>query len=158
MSPVPAEAGAAQGLTTPAGGRVGRDALRGTEIGLMFLNSMPRLDVLSDDDLATLDAGWERLAAEVGVRFDHPRALELFRDAGQTVDGEVVHFDPGFLRAQVALVPASFHLHARNRARNLEVGGDQMIFAATNGPPFVRAGGERRDGSMADLERFLMMT
>jgi hypothetical protein len=27
----------------------------------MFLNSMPRLDVLSDDDLATLDAGWERL-------------------------------------------------------------------------------------------------
>ena len=60
----------------------------------MFLNSMPRLDVLSEDDLATLDAGWERLAAEVGVRFDHPRALELFRVAGQTVDGEVVHFDP----------------------------------------------------------------
>src|SRR3954467_8249151 len=124
----------------------------------MFLNSMPRLDVLSDDDLTTLDAGWERLAAEVGVRFDHPRALELFRDAGQTVDGEVVHFDPGFLRAQVALVPASFHLHARNPARSLEVGGDHMIFAATNGPPFVRAGGERRDGTMADLERFLMMT
>jgi hypothetical protein len=49
----------------------------------MFLNSMPRLDVLSDDDLATLDAGWERLAAEVGVRFDHPRALELFHAAGQ---------------------------------------------------------------------------
>ncbi len=60
----------------------------------MFLNSMPRLDVLRADDLATLDAGWERLAAEVGVRFDHPRALELFREAGQTVDGEVVHFDP----------------------------------------------------------------
>jgi len=124
----------------------------------MFLNSMPRLDVLSDDDLATLDAGWERLAAEVGVRFDHPRALELFQAAGQTVEGEVVHFDPGFLRVQVALAPASFHLHARNPARSLEVGGDQMIFAATNGPPFVRAGGERRDGTMADLERFLMMT
>src|SRR6478752_9816653 len=113
----------------------------------MFLNSMPRLDVLSGDDLATLDAGWERLAADVGVRFDHPRALELFREAGQTVDGKVVHFDPGFLRAQVALAPSSFHLHARNPDRNLEVGGDQMIFAATNGPPFVRAGGERRDGT-----------
>jgi trimethylamine---corrinoid protein Co-methyltransferase len=124
----------------------------------MFLNSMPRLDVLSDDDLATLDAGWERLAAEVGVRFDHPRALELFREAGQTVDGEVVHFDPDFLRSQVALAPASFPLHARNPARSLEVGRDQMIFAATNGPPFVRAGDERRDGTMGDLERFLMMT
>ena len=119
----------------------------------MFLNSMPRLDVLRADDLATLDAGWERLAAEVGVRFDHPRALELFQEAGQTVDGEVVHFDPGFLRAQVALAPASFRLHAANPARDLEVGGGQMIFAATNGPPFVRAGGARRDGTMADLER-----
>ena len=59
--------------------RVQGDAPRGTEIGPMFLNSMPRLDVLSERRPGHLDAGWERLAAEVGVRFDHPRALELFR-------------------------------------------------------------------------------
>ena len=29
---------------------------------------------------------------------------------------------------------------------------------AANGPPFVRVGGERRDGTMADLEQFLMLT
>ena len=33
-----------------------------------------------------------------------------------------------------------------------------MVFAATNGPPFVRVGGERRDGTMADLERLLKLT
>jgi trimethylamine---corrinoid protein Co-methyltransferase len=60
----------------------------------MFLNRMPRYEVLSEDALATIERGWERLAREVGVQFDHPRALELFREAGQAVDGDVVRFDP----------------------------------------------------------------
>jgi trimethylamine--corrinoid protein Co-methyltransferase len=124
----------------------------------MLVNRMPRFEPLSQDALATLDGGWERLAAEVGVRFDHPRALALFRDAGQTVDGEVVRFDRGFLREQAAKAPARFTLHARNPERDLVVGGDHMVFGPANGPPFVRVDGERRDGTMADLERLLMLT
>jgi len=100
----------------------------------------------------------DHTGSEVGLRFDHPRALELFRDAGQTVDGDVVRFDPGFLQAQAASAPAEFRVQARNPARSLEIGGDHMVFAATNGPPFVRAGDERRDGSLADLECFLALT
>jgi len=123
----------------------------------MFLNRMPRFEVLGEEALATIGGGWERLAQEVGVRFDHPRALELFADAGQTVDGEVVRFDPGFLRAQAATAPATFTLHARNPARDLTIGGDAMVFGAVNGPPFVRLDGERRDGTMADLENLLRL-
>jgi trimethylamine--corrinoid protein Co-methyltransferase len=123
----------------------------------MLVNRLPRFEVLGPEAIATLEAGWERLAAEVGVRFDHPRALALFRDAGQTVDGEVVRFDPGFLRAHAARAPARFTLHARNPARDLVIGGDHMVFAPAGGPPFVRIGGERRDGTMADLERLLKL-
>src|SRR4051812_9557984 len=123
----------------------------------MFLNRMPRFDVLSEEALARIGGGWERLAQEVGVRFDHPRALELFAGAGQTVDGEVVRFDPGFLRAQAARAPATFTLHARNPARDLTIGGAAMVFGAVNGPPFVRLDGERRDGTMADLENLLRL-
>src|SRR5690242_21963227 len=94
----------------------------------MFLNSMPRLDVLSDDDLATLDAGWERLAAEVGVRFDHPRALELFQAGGETVEGEVVHFEPDFLRAKVAVWSVSLHMEVSNSGGSIESDGDGMCF------------------------------
>jgi trimethylamine--corrinoid protein Co-methyltransferase len=93
----------------------------------------------------------------VGVQFDHPHALQLFRDAGQTVDGDVVHFEPGFLRTQAALAPSQFTLRARNRAHDLVIGGNHMIFAATNGPPFVRLDGVRRDGTLADLEHFLQL-
>ena len=52
------------------------------------------------------------------MRFDHPRAIELFQAAGQTVDGPVVRFYPGFLAAQAASAPAEFSLHARNPERD----------------------------------------
>src|SRR5438270_5234315 len=119
---------------------------------------MPRFEPLSEEALATIDAGVERLASEVGVQFDHPRALELFREAGQTVDGSCVRFDSGFLRAQAALAPSEFALRARNPERDLVVGGDHMIFGPAQGPPFVRVNGVRRDGTMDDLESLLMLT
>jgi trimethylamine--corrinoid protein Co-methyltransferase len=124
----------------------------------MFVNRLPRFEPLSDEALAVIDAGVDRLAAEVGVQFDHPRALELFEAAGQTVDGSCVRFDPGFLRGQAALAPAEFRMRARNPERDLAIGGDRMIFAPAQGPPFVRVGDARRDGTMADLESLLALT
>ncbi len=119
---------------------------------------MPRYEPLSEEALATIDAGVERLATEIGVQFDHPRALELFREAGQTVEDTTVRFDPGFLRAQAALAPSQFRMRARNPARDLTIGGDNMIFGPAGGPPFVRIDGVRRDGTMADLEALLKLT
>ena len=124
----------------------------------MFVNRMPRFEPLSHEALATIEAGAERLATEVGVQFDHPRALELFAEAGQSVDGNTVRFDPGFLRAQAAQAPEVFSLHARDPARDVVVGGDHMMFGPAQGPPFVRVDGVRRDGTMADLERLIMLT
>ena len=124
----------------------------------MILNPGPRFEPLSEDALATLDGGVGRLASEVGVQFDHPRALDLFRDAGQTVDGDTVRFDPSFLRAQAALAPREFSMRARDPSRDLRIGGDNMIFCPVQGPPFVRIDGERRDGTMADLEQLMRLT
>jgi trimethylamine--corrinoid protein Co-methyltransferase len=49
-------------------------------------------------------------------------------------------------------------MRARNPAYDLHIGGDSMIFAPTQGPPFVRMGGVRRDATLADLQRFIMLT
>jgi len=119
---------------------------------------MPRFEPLSEQALGTIEAGVERLAAEVGVRFDHPRALELFAEAGQSVEEGVVRFDRGFLRAQAALAPAQFTMRARDPSRDLVIGGDHMVFCPAQGPPFVRVGDERRDGTLADLELLLKLT
>ncbi|MFC6286961.1 trimethylamine methyltransferase family protein [Nocardioides sp. GCM10027113] len=122
--------------------------------GQMFRNAMPRYEVLSEDALATLDGGWRRLVTEIGVEFMDDRALDLFRDAGQKVEDHTVFLDPEFVLEQVAKAPREFDLQARNPANSVHIGGDAMAFGAVYGPPFVREGEVRRDGTMDDFRRF----
>jgi trimethylamine--corrinoid protein Co-methyltransferase len=120
----------------------------------MFRNRMPRYEILSEDAMAKLDAGWRRLVSEIGVEFDSDRALELFRQAGQRVEGQTVYLDPEFVLEQVAKAPAEFDVQARNPEHSIHIGGDAMAFGAVYGPPFVREGEVRRDATMNDFERF----
>jgi trimethylamine---corrinoid protein Co-methyltransferase len=120
----------------------------------MFRNRMPRYEVLSEDAMAKLDAGWRRLVSEVGVEFMDERALTLFRNAGQRVEGDAVFFDPDFILEQVAKAPRSFDVQARNPANNVHIGDDRMVFSSVYGPPFVRQGDVRRDATMDDFRNF----
>ena len=120
----------------------------------MFRNQMPRYEVLSEDAMATLDRGWRRLMTEIGVEFMDDRALDLFRAAGQRVEDRTAFLDPDWVLEQVAKAPREFDLQARNPANSVHVGGDSMVFSGVYGPPFVRDGEVRRDGTMADFENF----
>ena len=120
----------------------------------MFRNRMPRYEVLSEDAMATLDAGWRRLVSEIGVEFMDARARDLFAAAGQRVEDETVFLDPDFVLEQVAKAPKEFDLQARNPENTVHIGGDAMAFGAVYGPPFVRDGRVRRDGTMEDFRNF----
>jgi trimethylamine--corrinoid protein Co-methyltransferase len=120
----------------------------------MFRNTMPRYEILSEDAMAKLEAGWRRLVSEIGVEFMSDRALELFRQAGQKVEENTVFLDPEFLLEQVAKAPSEFEVQARNPANSIYIGGDTMAFGAVYGPPFVREGEVRRDATMDDFRRF----
>jgi trimethylamine--corrinoid protein Co-methyltransferase len=120
----------------------------------MFVNRMPRYEVLSEDAMATLDTGWRRLMTEIGVEFMDDRALELFRKAGQKVEDRTVFLDPDFVLEQVAKAPHEFDLQARNPEHSVHIGGDAMAFGAVYGPPFVREGEVRRDGTIEDFRNF----
>ncbi len=123
----------------------------------MFVNSMPRYEILSAEALDRLDQGWRRLVTEIGVEFMSDRALTLFREAGQKVEENKVFLDPEFVLAQVAKAPREFDVQARNPAHNLHIGGDTMAFGAVYGPPFVREGEVRRDATMDDFRRFTQL-
>ena len=120
----------------------------------MFQNTMARYEVLSPDAMATLDKGWRRIVSEIGVEFMSDRALDLFRAAGQRVEGNTVFLDPDFVMAQVAKAPREFDVAARNPENTVHIGGDSMAFGAVYGPPFVRQGGVRRDATMDDFRSF----
>ncbi len=124
----------------------------------MFVNHMPRYEILSADAMDQLDRGWRRLLTEVGIEFSSERALELFRRAGQKVEGSTVFLDPEFVLEQVARAPREFDVQARNPARSVHVGGDHMVFTACYGPPFVRQGDVRRDGTLDDYVNFVRLS
>ena len=120
----------------------------------MFHNRMPRYDILSEDAMAKLDAGWRRLITEIGVEFMDQRALDLFAKAGQKVEDNTVFLDPDFVLEQVAKAPSEFDVQARNPANNVHIGGNSMAFGAVYGPPFVREGEVRRDATFDDFKNF----
>ena len=124
----------------------------------MFVNRMPRYEILSEDAMATLDRGWRRIVSEIGVEFILPEAVEIFAKAGQKTQDATVWLDPDFVMEQVAKAPREFELQARNRTRNLNVGGDTMAFGSVYGPPFVREGDVRREATMSDFENFCRLS
>ena len=124
----------------------------------MFVNRMPRFEVLDADSLDVLDRGWRRILTEIGIDFGLPESVEAFRAAGQAVDGTVVRLDPEFVLEQVARAPREFDVQARNPANNVHIGGDHMVFSSVYGCPFVREGDVRRDATLQDFRQLASLS
>jgi trimethylamine---corrinoid protein Co-methyltransferase len=117
----------------------------------VLVNTLPRYEILSEDAMSVLDSGWRRLVSELGIVFSSDEALELFRGAGQDVEGQTVRLDPEFVLEQVAKAPSEFDLQARNPLRSVHIGGDHMVFSPVYGCPFIREGDTRRDATLDDF-------
>ena len=125
----------------------------------MFVNTLPRYEILSEDAMAVLDRGWRRLLTEIGIEFLLDDAVEVFRGANQRIeDGNRVYLDPEFVLEQVAKAPREFDVRARNPAQTIHVGGQHMAFASVYGCPFVREGDVRREATMADFENLVRLS
>jgi trimethylamine---corrinoid protein Co-methyltransferase len=150
-------------LQQRTGGRAGRAAARSRrapDAPAFIRRQTPHYELLGDDGLALVEAKADQLLAEVGVEIrDDPESLALFRNAGATVDGLRVRFEPGHARALCATAPREFTQHARNPARSVPIGGDNVVLAPTYGAPFVRdlAGG-RRYASLDDFHNFVKLS
>ena len=60
---------------------------------------MPPVEMLSGDGLAAIEENAEEILATVGVAFqEFPEALDLWRQAGARVEGEMVYFPKGMCR------------------------------------------------------------
>src|SRR4051794_33963471 len=105
---------------------------------------IPPYELLGEEGLALIEANADRLLADVGMEIrDDPEAIKMFEAAGATVDGVRVRFDPGHVVALCATAPRQFTQLARNPARSVEIGGDNVGVAPTERAPFLRdlAGG-----------------
>lgn len=120
---------------------------------------LPPTDILSAEAMEIIEANADMLMEEVGVEYrEDAEALKLWKDAGADVKGERVRFPKGLCRELMKTAPAQFTQHARNPARNVEIGGNHTVFAPVYGPPFVRdLDGERRYATMEDFRNFVKL-
>ncbi|MFZ1815939.1 MAG: trimethylamine methyltransferase family protein [Rhizobiaceae bacterium] len=120
---------------------------------------IPPTDILTQEAMDIIEANADTLMEEVGVEFrEDPEALKLWKDAGADVKGERVHLPKGLCRELMKTAPSQFTQHARNPARNVEIGGKHTVFAPVYGPPFVRdLDGNRRYATIEDFRNFVKL-
>lgn len=120
---------------------------------------IPVYDVLSDEGAEKIEANADRILAEIGLEFrEDPEVLAIWKEAGAEVDGERVRFPKGMLREIIKTAPSQFTQHARNPARNVEIGGNNIVFAPVYGPPFVTDLDQgRRYGTIEDFRNFVKL-
>ncbi|WP_025057471.1 trimethylamine methyltransferase family protein [Sulfitobacter noctilucicola] len=144
------------------GGGAARRAERSAvsfETAKFIERNIPNFEVLTEEALEIIEHNADMILEEVGVNFlNNPAALELWRAAGADIDGERVRIPRGLARKLCATAPSEYTQHARNPARNVEVGGKNLVLAPVYGPPFVRdAAGGRRYATMADFNNFVKL-
>ena len=146
------------------GGRAARQAAQATQglVAAPYLQrSGPPVEILDTEGLTRIEEVAETLLAEVGVAFqEFPSALELWRQAGADVQGDLVRFPRGLCRKIVTdNAPAVYLQHARNPARSVRIGADATVFAPSYGSPFVTdLDRGRRYATLEDFESVVKLT
>jgi trimethylamine---corrinoid protein Co-methyltransferase len=146
-------------------GRRGREARRvarqqrGTVSVPYITRHLPLTEVLNPEGLALIAHNSETLLQEIGIEFrDHPRAVNLFRQAGCDIAGARVRFPRGLAKHLCATVPPVFTQHARNPDRQVMIGGKATVFAPNYGSPFVHDLDKgRRYGTIEDFRNFVKL-
>ena len=145
-----------------SGGRAGRMESRAAKVTIAapyLIRKVPIQNVLNEEGLARIEANADQLLQDIGVEFrDDEEVLGLWRSVGADVKAQRVRFPKGLLRQIISTAPAQFTQHARNPTRNVEIGGDNTVFAPVYGPPFVRdMDGGRRYGTIDDFRNFVKL-
>ncbi len=157
-----ARAGASgEGRRRSGGGsarRAERTAVR-IEAARFIERRIPNFEILDAEALEIIEANAETVLEEIGVNFvGNPAALERWREAGATIEGERVHIPRGLARTLCATAPSQFTQHARNPERNVVIGGRNLVLAPVYGPPFVRdAEKGRRYATIEDFRNFVKL-
>ncbi len=112
------------------------------------------LKVLSEEQLARIEAASFTLLETLGLEIMHDGALDLLARAGATVDRATrrVRLDRGLVLDQVRKAPAQFTLHARNPAHDVVIGGNRIAFCSVSSAPNCSdLDRGRRPGTYADF-------
>src|SRR5438309_2800671 len=121
----------------------------------MWKNTLPRYEILDEDQVQQIHDHAMQILQEIGVDFLHPRSLDIFRKAGLKIEDQRIRFERAFIEEQVAKAPATFNVQSRNPRNTVTIGGDYMVNAPVYGPPFITdLDRGRRGATILDFTNF----
>lgn len=116
---------------------------------------MQVFEYFSKNDLEQIHQATLTILENTGLVFAFEPAVDLFAKAGCKTDGQRVFFPKQLVEEQIKKAPSHFTLYGRDPKKNVEIGGDHIVFVPCYGAPFVhdRENG-RRKGSLEDYNNF----
>ena len=122
--------------------------------------TLPFFDILDEEMLEKLEAQVDWIIQDIGIAFrDDPAALEIWKNAGAKIDGDVIRAPADWIRDLCKTAPSEFKQLARNPERSVVIGGTNQVFAPIYGAPFVRdLEGGRRYGDLDSFNKLVKLT
>jgi trimethylamine--corrinoid protein Co-methyltransferase len=126
-----------------------------------LVNPFEPVRVFSDDQVATLHESALRLLETQGMKVLSAPARRRYASIGAQVDEatQVVRLDRGLVAEALATTPSEFEFQSVNPEFNVKVGGRNVCFAPTSGPPnAMDLAGGRRAGTLEDYRNFMKLS
>lgn len=116
------------------------------------MNRMPRFD---DIQISKIHSSVMEVLRDVGVAFNDPEGIEIFKAHGFKTEGSTVFFQETQVMKAIEQIPSQYTIHARNPEKNVMVGHEHFALLPGWGSPFmIDADGEQRNARMADYDNF----
>jgi trimethylamine--corrinoid protein Co-methyltransferase len=118
-------------------------------------------EVLSPEEIQQIDAASMNILETVGLRVDLKRARDAFREAGAQVDeaARSVRIPEKLVRSAIDEAPKSFTLYGADPDFRLEIGTDEVNFAALGTPTKIvdEKTGQLRPTTLDDVRNHLRL-
>jgi len=125
-----------------------------------IINPWSPVEIFDAEQVEEIIGGAHYVLEKFGMEIQSPRALEIFARNGAIVDraSGMVRLPKAVVEHFRVLAPQKFSLRARNRARDLQVGGNVLNFGPVGGAPNVAdLERGRRYGDLASFEEIIKL-
>lgn len=123
-------------------------------------NPFTPIEFMPEEGIAAIDDAAMTILEEIGMDFLHDEALAILKRNGAKLEAgtQRVRFDRALIREWVSKAPGQFMLRARNSARDVGFGANEVVFSmmasAPNGSDLKTA---RHPGTFDDFKRFVKL-
>ena len=124
------------------------------------VNPYRPMEVVSEDQIEMIHQASLRILEEIGMDFMHPEAKAILAKEGVkiTPGSDRVRLDRGLVMEKMKTVRRTFPLYARNPARNLMMGANNINYCTVASAPNASDTDKgRRPGNYADYQNFLRL-